>query len=528
MKKLVSLFFVIVFAFGSNAFVYAAPQPEKTDIVKSLLARPQEKIISNEELFMSVVDVAAEGEGIPSTYQFIALTTDKLQKGTRLYRAYQKAVYLDLIPNNGILLDLSGVATERKLVQLIQQMYGKKVNGEILVNGHKFDIVEKKIMRNKDLVAYAQGYLEASGNDDNNTAPAIESAPNFVILNDVYTRLLTEHADKANFDSKKLLEGAMMGMTEATGDKYTTYFPPEKAKEFTQDLNGDFEGIGAYVEMPQPGIVMVTSPLVGSPAEAAGIKGGDRIKKIDGVEITKDMTLQDATAKIKGPAGTKVTIIIERNSNDLTFEIERKKIHVDLVNYKKIDQNTSYIQVTSYGAGVSDAFSGAVSKVVADNTSKLILDLRNNPGGDVDEVANMLNFFVPKGMSKVNVVGNGVNEPFLSTGNTDALKNVKIVILINSGTASAAEIMAGTIKDYLSDQTRLVGEKSYGKGSVQSYIPYGDGSSVKYTTAKWYTGKTSIGINHIGIKPDVEVILDQTAFKQGTDNQLNAAQSLNF
>lgn len=431
MKKFLSLLLLLAFVLPTQSLVYALPQPEKSDIVTTLSKRPQDKVVSTEELFITLIDIAGQGEGIPSTYRFIEVKNDKIAKDTRLYRAYQKAIYLDLIPNDGTTIDLSGVATQRKLVELIQQMYGKRINGEILVNGHKFEIIEKKLMRNKDLVSYAEGYLSANGEDDTKATYSIEQAQNFGILNDVYKRLLTEHADRADFDPKKLIEGALIGMTESTGDKYTTYFPPADAKGFTDDLNGEFEGIGAYVEMPQPGMMLVTSPLVGSPAESAGIQGGDQIKKIDDFEVTKDVTLQQATAKIKGPAGTKVKITLIRSGSELVFEIARKKIHVDLVNYKKLSPDTSYIQITSFGAGVSDAFSGAVSKVVTDSASKLIIDLRNNPGGDVDEVSSILDFFVPLGKSKVNVVGVDFSQPYLSIGKTDALAKVKIIILIN-------------------------------------------------------------------------------------------------
>ena len=209
MKKLFSAFFVLLCTFQLTGLAYAYPEPENTDIIKTISARPQDKIVSTEELFITLVDISAEGESILPTYRYIEVKATSIPKDSRLYRAYQKAIYLDLIPNNGIALNLTGVASYSKLVGLIEQMYGKKVNGEVLVNGIKFDAKINKILKNKDLVTYAHGYLDAmseSTGSETKQAYTIESAPNFAIMNDVYERLLTEHADRANFDGRKLLE----------------------------------------------------------------------------------------------------------------------------------------------------------------------------------------------------------------------------------------------------------------------------------------------------------------------------------
>lgn len=207
--------------------------------------------------------------------------------------------------------------------------------------------------------------------------------------------------------------------------------------------------------------------------------------------------------------------------------MERDNIHIDLVTYQKIDSNTSYIQISSFGEGVANAFSGAVDKMRNDQASKLILDLRNNPGGDLGEVSSILDFFVPIGESKLLVRTLESSEAYLSTGKDGFMKDKKMVILINSGTASASEIMAGTIKDYFPNMKTL-GEKSYGKGSVQAFLSYTDGSSVKFTTAKWLTGKSLTSIDHIGIMPNVEIKFDVEQFRNGIDNQLEAAKNMTF
>lgn len=179
---------------------------------------------------------------------------------------------------------------------------------------------------------------------------------------------------------------------------------------------------------------------------------------------------------------------------------------------------------------MKDAFVQALGAIAKDTSGgKLIIDLRNNPGGSLDEVASMLNYFVPKGQSVVHIKYKNTVSDMQSEGqNLIDLSKRKIVILINEGSASASEIMTGTIKDYLGDNVRIVGEKSYGKGSVQSLDAYTDGSSFKYTIAKWFTGKTQTGIDGTGIKPDIEVKFDEKLWKDGRDNQLEYAKSLNW
>lgn len=180
-----------------------------------------------------------------------------------------------------------------------------------------------------------------------------------------------------------------------------------------------------------------------------------------------------------------------------------------------------------FGNSVSNAFKDVVKKMAANGTQrKVIIDLRNNPGGSLDEVTDILGLFVPKDQSVVQIkLKNNTTDTYSLGENLFDFNNTRLIILINEGSASASEIMAGTIKDYLPN-TKLLGEKSYGKGSVQTLEDYPDGSSLKYTIAKWFTGKTKTGIDGTGIKPDIEVKFDEALFKQGTDNQLEAAKNL--
>ncbi len=224
-----------------------------------------------------------------------------------------------------------------------------------------------------------------------------------------------------------------------------------------------------------------------------------------------------------------MTLKVLRDGVSLTFVLTREKVKYDLVSSKKLGSNAFYIQVNSFGEGVSEEFTKAVDAMKKDGATRLILDLRNDPGGNVYEVSNMLDYFVPKGKSKLNIASLSNLESYYSEGKDAWFADKKVVVLINEGTASASEIMAGTMADYLESRIKIVGEKSYGKGSVQIVAPNADGSSLKYTVAKWFTGKHSRSIDHIGISPDIEVVYDEALWKSSkVDNQLEKALSIQF
>ncbi|MDD2486744.1 MAG: S41 family peptidase [Candidatus Gracilibacteria bacterium] len=461
------------------------------------------------------------GEGISPGYKYIKLNYKNVEKGTNLYDALQKGVYLDLIKNKDVTINLDANATEDIFNKMLNVNFNetfKAIPKKILTLGKFLDIMQelKDISQTEDKVS-----------SDSSVYP-IENVSNFPILNDVYLKLKANHYDSESFKDEDLMNGAIKGMAEATGDKYTTYFPPIDSKDFQDQLSGSFEGIGAQVDMEKPGILTIIAPLPGSPAEAAGLKGGDRVIKIDGVEITEKTTLQNAIAKIKGVKGTTVTLTVIRNSITMDIKIVRDKIILNYVNYKKLDNGDNYIQITLFGVGTLKAFSGVVDRISKENPNgKTIIDLRNNPGGSLDEVAGILNYFVPKGLSAVNIKYKNFSTDIISVGSNFSFLDKKVVVMINSGSASASEIMAATIKDYMPNM-KIIGEKSYGKGSVQNLDGYADGSSFKYTIAKWFSGKTKTGIDGVGISPDEILKLDEAQFKSGTDNQLNYAKNLSF
>ncbi|MDD2745708.1 MAG: S41 family peptidase [Candidatus Gracilibacteria bacterium] len=523
MIRYISLLLVFILI-GTSTISPALAKPTKAriNVIAELSKKNPKQILTEKELFIVMVDVVAQYGEIPASYKYIKLENTGESSYSRLYQAYQKAVYLDILKASQIPLKLTGLATHKKMVELTNMFYGEKINGVTTVNGTVLTPIVKKLTYD-DLLFYANNYINSRSGE----AP-IQNAGGFDILADVYQRLKTEHIDKDSMDDRALMYGAIKGMSEASGDKYTTFFPPAEATEFNGEINGEFEGIGAILDMSQPGELMITGVLPGSPAEKAGVFGGDQILKVDSYVVFTGSTVETVVPRIKGPAGTFVTLQVLRKGEKLDIKITRAKIKMELVTYTKIDSNTSLIKINSFGDGTIAGFRKAVESMESNGSKRVIIDLRNDGGGSVREVADILDYFVPTSAVKFTMKTLYSEEVLLSTGLDDHFKNKEIVILINEMTASASEIMVTSIQDYLPTQTKVVGKTSYGKGSAQQLYDYADGSSFKYTVAKWFSGKNKRTIDKVGITPDFDVELDLEKYRQGIDTQMDLAKSLRF
>lgn len=357
-------------------------------------------------------------------------------------------------------------------------------------------------------------------NKDNNRGNDID----FSLFWSVWDLLKEKYVDTDKLDAKKLFYGAINGMMQATGDPYTTFLAPDENKKFGEDISGNFEGIGAELGI-KGGILTVVAPLDGAPAEKAGLRAGDKIIKIDG-KVAGDMSIDEAVDHIRGKKGTSVTLTIFREgSNDTQdFSIQRGLINVKSVTLKFEEGNIANIKITRFGDDTAKGFADAIAKVKAQKAKALVIDLRNNPGGYLEGSIDVASKLIPKGKVVVIEENGDKSQKKMFTRAGDVASEIETVVLINEGSASASEILAGALKEDRSNVT-LVGKKSFGKGSVQEFIEMPQGTAAKITVARWLTPNGE-QINEKGISPDKEVDFNKDDADNGRDPQLDEA--LNF
>ena len=317
-------------------------------------------------------------------------------------------------------------------------------------------------------------------------------------IDEVYSTLKDKFDGK--LDTEKLIDGMKKGLVEAAGDPYTTYLSPDDAKLFNSQINGSFEGIGAELGKEKEQLIVVT-PIDGYPAQKAGVKSKDIIVSIDGQD-TSGLSLDDAVLKIRGKAGTKVSLKILRGTEYESIDITREEIKIASVKTEYLENNTiGYIRLTQFGNDTDDLADKAAQEMKDKGVKAVILDLRNNPGGLLTSSTHIAGLWLDKQIVVQEKRDGQVIDTLKSTGKP-LLAGLPTVILVNDGSASASEIVAGALQDY--GTATLVGVKTYGKGSVQELIDLDNGGVAKVTIARWFTPKGK-NIDKQGIKPDIEV-----------------------
>lgn len=305
-------------------------------------------------------------------------------------------------------------------------------------------------------------------------------------------------------DDQKLLEGAIKGYVEGTGDPYTTYLTEEEMQELTEETSGKYVGIGIYVtENKEDNTILIVGVMNGSPALESGIQAGDIIKKVDDVEYVGSQ-LSEAVSKLKGEENTKVNVTVLREEKEINMEVTRKSIVVEHVTSKVINDNIGYIQLDSFDDDVAEEFEKQYQSLKESNITGLIIDLRNNGGGVVDEATAIADLFSEKGETVLITKGKTDEEELTKAKREKVIKDVPVVVLINQATASASEILAGALRDNYG--AIIVGKNSYGKGVIQTVYSLSNGAGLKITTNEYFTPK-HVKINEIGIKPDEEIEL---------------------
>lgn len=321
-----------------------------------------------------------------------------------------------------------------------------------------------------------------------------------VNVEEIYSKL------KDKFDgqlsSEKVDEGIKRGLISATNDPYTTYFTKDQYEEFNKTLNGSFSGIGAEIGKNGDQLVVI-APIDGSPAAKSGLKAGDAIMKIDGTS-TEGLSVEEAVSKIRGDAGTKVKLSVVSSGEQKDLEVTREDIKIASVKSEKLDGNIGYIKITQFGLDTASLAIQAAQDLKSQGVSKIILDLRNNGGGYVDQAVSVAGIWLDQ-KEVLSERFRGAEVDVKRTAQNPALdlaKGNQLVVLVNGGSASASEILAAALRD--DGGVKLVGEKTFGKGSVQEVIELSDESRLKVTVAHWFTPKGQ-SIDKAGLVPDVEV-----------------------
>jgi len=356
----------------------------------------------------------------------------------------------------------------------------------------------------------------------------------FTLFWDTWAQLEEKYVDQKKLEPKKMFYGAIKGMVASVEDPYTFFLTPDENKQSKDDLGGKFEGIGAQLGLEANRITII-APLKNSPAEQAGLKAGDFINKVDG-ESTKGWILPKAVSEIRGEKGTSVKLTIERDGKERDVEIVRDTIQVDSVETKLDEKktgcetlcgNVAYLKLNQFGENTVDEWEEQVNKIKAAWDKKqikgMVLDLRGNPGGYLESSVYLAGEFLPKGTLVVKQESIAFGDKDYQVMRTGKLLDIPLVVLVDRGSASAAEILSGALRDY--KRAVLIGEKTFGKGSVQEALDLKDGAGIHVTVAKWVLPKGE-WINSKGIEPDIAVemkIPDGNTVTREMDAQLDRA-----
>ncbi|HRY82164.1 MAG TPA: S41 family peptidase [Candidatus Moranbacteria bacterium] len=336
----------------------------------------------------------------------------------------------------------------------------------------------------------------------------------------VWDLLKEKHVDKDKLDAQKMVYGAINGMLSSTGDPYSSFLDPKESKALSEDISGSFDGIGAELGIKDE-ILTIIAPLDGSPAQKAGLRSGDKILKID-EKSSLDLTIDQAVDLIRGKKGTsvKLTILHEGDQETIDISIVRETIKLDSAKVEFKDDGIAYFRIIKFSDDVDVQFNVAMNKIISAKSKGIILDLRDNPGGLLDKSVVVASRLIPKGKIVVSEEDSSGKKENLYTTGGDKLSSIPTVVLINGGSASASEILAGALRD--NQKITLIGEKTFGKGSVQQLMDLAGGSSVKITVAKWLTPNGDY-IMDKGISPDIEVKMTNDDYKNKLDPQLDKA-----
>jgi len=341
----------------------------------------------------------------------------------------------------------------------------------------------------------------------------------FYLIFEAYQLLKNQFVNSDEIDNEKLIHGAINGMVESLDDPYTSFFNQEETERFIEETEGKFEGIGVEVGVRDKDL-QVIAPLKGAPADKAGLMPGDLILEIDGVDV-KGLAAEEIIDMIKGPKGTDVTILIKREgwSEPRKFVITRDVIEVSSIEWDILEDNIAHVMIHHFRKNIDTEFRKIALDILASDIKGIIIDVRRNPGGFLEVTKQLGEWFMEK--DEIFVIEDFPREKKEDrVSKTGRLSQYPVVVLIDKGSASASEILAGALRD--NRGALLIGENSFGKGSIQTLRRLSDNSSIKITIASWLTPKGEM-ISGKGLAPDIEVEMTQEDYDRGRDPQLNKA-----
>ena len=351
---------------------------------------------------------------------------------------------------------------------------------------------------------------------------ALDMAPFWKVWNILDEKFVNASSSAPNVSAQDKLWGATAGLAASFGDPYTVFFPPADAKSFEEEISGEFGGVGMEIDT-EDGTLTVIAPLKNTPADRAGVKAGDKIVAIDGTPSAK-FSASDAVKLIRGEVGTPVVVTFVREGvkEPLIKTIIRAAIEIPTTDTKLLPEGVFVISLYNFSAVSPNLFRSALREFVESGSDKLIIDLRNNPGGYLEAALDMASWFLPTGkiVTTEDFGAKQKSHEYRSKGYDVFTDKLKVAILVNQGSASASEILAGALREY--GKAVLVGEQTFGKGSVQELVSVTDDTSLKVTVAHWFTPLGN-SISNGGLTPDIEVKLTPENTKDGADPQLNAA-----
>ena len=436
---------------------------------------------------MEALELLFHSKSIPIPKRYIGIISyQDIQKNKSAQPLVMRAIQLGIVePERGDYFGLYRRVTKIKAAKMIYEM---------------------------DMISFEQpGRSQGMQNLD----PSLQKIVN------VWELINSDFVDSDKINTKDLSDSAIRALVETLEDPYSAFMDAEENQAFSDEFDGEIEGIGAFVAIDENGEITIVAPISDSPAFHAGVKAGDIIRKVDDFS-TEGENLYDVVNRIKGPKGTKVKLTLERNGRNVIIEVVRDVINIYSLEYEVIGNGKiMHIKLLNFNQNAVKDFREVVEIITQNpNIKGVVLDLRNNPGGLLDVSIGILNFLLPHNSIAVHIKYSYFNFTQYTSGQGE-LQDYPMVVLVNKGSASASEILAGALQDY--DIAKIIGETTFGKGTVQEINYFGDSSSLKLTVAEWLTSNLN-SIQGNGIEPDIEVLAGQS----GTDNQLSRAiQELN-